>query len=82
MTPTTKPIKKRARHHNHPVDISLEDQPEPAPTAAFKKFCLSGHPLDQPNFEERTRPWYLVLWLTGVDYFLAASAKPSASPLR
>src|SRR5258707_1195330 len=46
------------------------------------KWLLAGRPLDSPTEPgEREHPWYLVLWLTGVDYFSTLGYQPGIALL-
>lgn len=40
------------------------------------RFLAKGSPLDSTERGEHTHPWYLVLWLTGVDYFSTLGYAP------
>lgn len=42
---------------------------------------LSGGSLDQHEPQHKTHPWYLVLWLTGVDYFSTLGYQPGIALL-
>lgn len=44
--------------------------------AALSKFLARGRPIDMTGRGEHVHPWYLVLWLTGVDYFSTLGYAP------
>jgi hypothetical protein len=57
--------------------------PEAAPRQRnpFSRFLFTGSPLDVPEPADHTHPWYLVLWLTGVDYFSTIGYQPGIALL-
>jgi hypothetical protein len=48
---------------------------------AFGKWLFHGQRLDQDEGHGEARPWYLVLWLTGVDYFSTLGYQPGIALL-
>ncbi|HET8548898.1 MAG TPA: hypothetical protein VFL57_12870 [Bryobacteraceae bacterium] len=56
---------------------------EPAkPRSGFTRWLFKGHRLDlEHEGHARTHPWYLVLWLTGVDYFSTLGYQPGIALL-
>ena len=48
---------------------------------ALTRFLFSGSPLDIAEPADHTHPWYLVLWLTGVDYFSTIGYQPGIALL-
>lgn len=47
----------------------------------FGRWLYTGHRLDLIEEHGRTHPWYLVLWLTGVDYFSTLGYQPGIALL-
>lgn len=57
--------------------------PDTAPRRSnpLSRFLFTGSPLDVPEPADHTHPWYLVLWLTGVDYFSTIGYQPGIALL-
>lgn len=51
------------------------------PRSSLSRWLLAGHRLDEAKAHARTHPWYLVLWLTGVDYFSTLGYQPGIALL-
>ena len=49
--------------------LHLPPQAETLPKTFIGRFLLSARPAAEPENAEKVYPWYVVLWLTGVDYF-------------
>ena len=47
----------------------------------FGRWLYHGHRLDEHKQDANTHPWYLVLWLTGVDYFSTLGYQPGIALL-
>jgi hypothetical protein len=52
-----------------------------APRTIIGKWLLSGGSLESQHAQHESRPWYLVLWLTGVDYFSTLGYQPGIALL-
>jgi hypothetical protein len=66
----------------------MEKTPPPADLLGkhqtpMRGWFLQGAETDQghPSSEEHTHPWYLVIWLTGVDYFSTLGYQPGIALL-
>jgi hypothetical protein len=51
------------------------------PRSRLARWLLSGERLDELHAHRKTHPWYLVLWLTGVDYFSTLGYQPGIALL-
>jgi hypothetical protein len=61
--------------------LRLPTQGKAPPRSAFGRLLLSGHRMDEPETGDRGHPWYMVLWLTGVDYFSTLGYQPGIALL-
>ena len=61
--------------------LRLPTQREAPPRSPLGRLLLSGQRMDEPETSERGHPWYLVLWLTGVDYFSTLGYQPGIALL-
>jgi hypothetical protein len=66
-----------ARHGIH-ADIPLLPTPETAPPRTpLGRWLFSGGPLDElQDHSKSSQPWYMVIWLSGVDYFSTLAYQP------
>ncbi|MBL8203051.1 MAG: hypothetical protein JNM09_02395 [Blastocatellia bacterium] len=51
------------------------------PRNALGRWLFSGGSLNASHSEHKTHPWYMVLWLTGVDYFSTLGYQPGIALL-
>ena len=59
---------------------TIETRPVARPRTRFTRWLLSGGQLDEPH-QPHARKWYLVVWLTGVDYFSTLGYQPGIALL-
>ena len=60
------------------ADIPRLPTPETAPPrTSWGRWLFSGGPLDELQAHDKSsRPWYMVIWLSGVDYFSTLAYQP------
>jgi hypothetical protein len=51
------------------------------PKTALGRWLFHGGSLEEAHGHHKTHPWYLVLWLTGVDYFSTLGYQPGIALL-
>jgi hypothetical protein len=61
--------------------LRLPTRNESTPEGWLARLLLSGGRPDEHREDEKTYPWYLVLWLTGVDYFSTLGYQPAIALL-
>jgi hypothetical protein len=59
----------------------LSDGDTTEPKTALQRWFRSGGPLAHADGKARTYPWYMVVWLTGVDYFSSLAYQPGLALL-
>src|SRR5271170_5383859 len=64
-----------------PPSLNLPTQSETPPKTLLGRLLLRGRPADEPENAEKVYPWYVVLWLTGVDYFSTLGYQPGIALL-
>jgi len=73
-------VAKNTSQHASP-SLHLQPQAESLPRTLVSRFLLNGRPAGEPENGEKTYPWYVVLWLTGVDYFSTLGYQPGIALL-
>src|SRR5580698_7198415 len=61
--------------------LRLPTRDEAPPAGWLARFLLSGGRPDEHREDAKTYSWYLVLWLTGVDYFSTLGYQPAIALL-
>src|SRR5580658_7863153 len=64
-----------------PPSLKLRTQSETPPETLLGRLLLRGRPADEPENAEKVYPWYVVLWLTGADYFSGLGYQPGTALL-
>ena len=64
-----------------PPSLNLPTQSETPPKTLLGRLLLRGRPADEPEKAEKGYPWYVVLWLPGVDYFSSLGYQPGIALL-
>ncbi len=64
-----------------PLDVSSLPQRQTGPARSALGRWLRSERMDTPHHAHATRPWYAVLWLTGVDYFSTLGYQPGIALL-
>src|SRR5580698_6519769 len=64
-----------------PPSLNLPTQSETPPKTLLGRLLLRGRPADEPENTEKVYSWYVVLWLTGVDYFSTLGYQPGIALL-
>src|SRR4051794_22314365 len=57
------------QHRGDAHTVRLPGPGDVPPRSFLARLLLGGHSADQWDATEKQYPWYVILWLTGVDYF-------------
>lgn len=59
----------------------LETEETTTPKSPLARWLYGADRLDEPRESHESHPWYMVLWLTGVDYFSTLGYQPGIALL-
>ena len=77
-------MRRRAREREDKGYISLPNLPtrhSAPPSTRVGRWFFRGGRLEETAPVQETYPWYLVIWLTGVDYFSSLAYQPGIALL-
>ena len=65
-----------------PISETPSEEPATFPLSGWRKWLRGAGAIDAAHAaHERSQPWYLVIWLTGVDYFSTLGYQPGIALL-
>ncbi len=71
----------RPDHEASKPVLRLPTRETAPPRTALGRWLFRGGPLTEEKSGEQSHPWYMVIWLTGVDYFSSLAYQPGIALL-